>query len=117
MRRDNIKATKCLDKFTIPHEDMNKAVINLSNKALTSDHMYAFLLGASFAPTPSLPNLMKFNDDFTKWINKLRYIYNSSFFFSKLPPSSTDLDDKSPIDKNIKIMEKNLIPKSMRPDI
>ena len=117
LRRDIIKADKCLDKSLVPQEDMNKAVINLSNKELTSDHIYAFFLGASFAPTPNLPNLMKFNDDFIKWVNKLRYTYNSSNFFSNLPLSCTDSDDASQINKNITILEKNLIPKSMRPDI
>ena len=117
LKRDIIKATKCIDKSVVPQEDVNKAVINLSNKELTSDHIYAFFLDASFALTPNLPNLMKFNDDFIKWINKLRYTYNSSIFFSNLPLSCTDADDASQINKNTTILEKDLIPKSMRPDV
>ena len=71
---------------------MEKSVINLSNKSLSVNHLYAFYLGASFSPTPKLPNIMKFNDDLNCWFNKLRYTYNFSKFRHKIDTNNSTPD-------------------------
>ena len=71
---------------------MEKSVINLSNKSLSVNHLYALYLGASFSPTPKLPNIMKFNDDLNCWFNKLRYTYNFSKFRDKLDTNNSTPD-------------------------
>ena len=62
------------DKNQIQIEKFKKSVIiNLSDRFITiyRDHLYLFHLGESFAPTPRLPDQMKFKDDVTKWINSM----------------------------------------------
>ena len=100
-KRLKIKAKDCLDKSKLTIEAMEKSVINISGKQLTKHHLYAFYLGGSFAPTPKLPNLMKFNDDLQSWFNKLRYKYNYSRFSDKINHSG-DNQMSAAVTKEIK---------------
>ena len=112
------KAAKC-DKFPtkdqIPIEDLQNSVINLTDKVLTKDRLYVFHLGGSFAPTPHLPNLMKFKADVQKWIRSMRLSFNYSLCKSEgeiLLPATIPVHD---LITEIKHMERTII-KSTKSD-
>ena len=80
-RFSNSKYKRNKVKGTLPSlEDMTPAklqdtVINLTDLQLSPEQLYIFYLSHSFAPTPPLPNLSRFQEDFDSWKNKLRYKY------------------------------------------
>ena len=107
------KDVKCLlpSRETIPMETLEKSVINLSDKVLTREQLYVFYMGEGFAPTPGLPNIMKFNDDMIKWVNSLRRTVHFRYKVSQLTDStengsSTTLKTLKP---EVDLMEKSLI--------
>ena len=103
---------KCVlpPKESIPMETLQKSVINLSNKVLTRDHLYVFYLGDSYAPTPQLPDLMKFNDDVIKWINSLRRTVHFELTVKKL--EQENLAKKvvtTPLQEDVALMERSIV--------
>ena len=106
-KRSLVKS-KLPNKDQIPLETLKKSVINLSDRELTKDHLYVFHLGDSFAPTPKLPDLMKFNDDLKKWTNTLRNAVNFDFRTKHFQNSATSTDE-SPTLVEVKKMERSII--------
>lgn len=54
---------------------LENTVINLTDLQLTPEQLYIFYLSHSFAPTPPLPNLSRFQEDLDAWTNTLRWKY------------------------------------------
>ena len=101
---------KCVlpPKESIPMETLQKSVINLSSKVLTRDHLYVFYLGDSFAPTPKLPNLMKFNDDVIKWTNSLRRTVHFELTVKK-QENLAEKVESTPLQDDVTSMERSLV--------
>ena len=107
------KDVKCLlpSRETIPMETLQKSVINLSDRTLTREQLYVLYLGEGFAPTPGLPNKMKFNDDVIKWINSLRRSVHFRYTVNQLSDSAENGSDtaQKPLKTEVDLMERSLI--------
>ena len=55
--------------------------------------MYIFFLSHSFAPTPKLPDIKKFEFDLLNWFNKLRWRY-----FYAVQTTTSSIQSKETID-------------------
>ena len=80
---------------------MKDTVVNLTDKELSKEQLFAFYLSRKFAPTPSLPDLSRFENDLQTFFSKLR----AKVIFDKLQyqPNS--------VDKRVTELETALIPK------
>ena len=95
-------------KDSIPLETLEKTVVNLSNVSLTKEQLFVFYLGKSYAPTPPLPNIMRFKDDIEKWTRSMRIAYwdhKNCHIFN----SNTTTNSQQPYHQDIKQMEKSII--------
>ena len=113
-RRNYLRDDKILSREDIPEEELKKSIINLSSKSLTKEHLFVFHLfvfhlGGSFAPTPKLPNQMRFKDDVSTWIRKMRTAFNISVMQKDIQSLKPTLDVSS-LSLDVAKMERALIP-------
>ena len=70
---------------------MKDTVVNLTDKELTKEQLYAFYLSHKFAPTPSLPDLSCFENDLQTFFSKLR----AKVIFDKLQYQPNAVDSRT----------------------